>query len=393
MKSRYLLLIPLLLLILTACGAKAGNSAEAVPTVALSSGTQTAKSALPSGSGVTASGNVVAAEEAQMAFTVGGNVAKVYVAVGDKVKEGDLLVELDNTTIQLDVAQAERNLREMTSPSAIATASQAVANARKTLEDAEDKAESLFYPRASDTLIDNTQAEIDLAKKAVARAADSYRTVERLPDGDTKKATILLALTNAQIRLNNLVVKYNWYAGTATATDAAVTQANLDAAKASFQEAQWYLSALKGEQLPPEAVGIKLAQFQSARDAVTAAQQRLEATRLAAPISGTVVTMNLTVGEYAAPAQIQVVISDVDHLKVETTDLSERDVPKVTVGQPVTVVVDALNESITGKVTLISSVSTTLGGDVVYQTTIELDTPFPEGLRAGMSVEVQFQTK
>jgi hypothetical protein len=49
-----------------------------------------------------------------------------------------------------------------------------------------------------------------------------------------------------------------------------------------------------------------------------------------------------------------------------------------------------LNENVTGKVLLISPVSNTLGGDVVYKTTIELDQPFPAGLRAGMSAEVQF---
>jgi multidrug resistance efflux pump len=392
MKYRYLFLVPLLLLVLTACGSKAGSTPTALPTVALANGSGTPKpqSALSSSGGVAASGNIVAAQEAQMAFTVGGTATKVNVVVGDKVKMGDLLVELDNTTIQLDVAQAERNLREMTSPSAIASASQAVANSRKALEDIQKKAESLFYPRASDTLIDNTQATIDLAKKSVSMAADAYRKVARLPDGDTRKATALLALTNAQLNLNNLVLKYNWYAGTPTQTDAAVTQANLDAAKATYQEAQWYLSTLKGEQLPAEAMSASLAQLQSARDAVTAAHKRLDDTRLIAPISGTVVRIDLTVGEYAVPAQPQVVISDVEHLKVETTDLSERDVPKVSIGQPVTVVVDALNQNIAGKVSLISPVSSILGGDVVYKTTIELDTPFPDGLRAGMSVEVQF---
>jgi hypothetical protein len=41
---------------------------------------------------------------------------------------------------------------------------------------------------------------------------------------------------------------------------------------------------------------------------------------------------------------------------------------------------------------LISPISTTLGGDVVYKTTIDLD-EIPEGLRAGMSVDVAFEGK
>jgi hypothetical protein len=37
----------------------------------------------------------------------------------------------------------------------------------------------------------------------------------------------------------------------------------------------------------------------------------------------------------------------------------------------------------------IAPLADTLGGDVVYKITIDLDAP-PAGLRAGMSVEVQF---
>jgi macrolide-specific efflux system membrane fusion protein len=78
-------------------------------------------------------------------------------------------------------------------------------------------------------------------------------------------------------------------------------------------------------------------------------------------------------------------------LQVETTDLSERDVPQVQIGQTVNVYVQALNENIAGHVVIISPISETLGGDVVYKTTIDLDA-IPDGLRSGMSVDVQFQT-
>ncbi len=71
--------------------------------------------------------------------------------------------------------------------------------------------------------------------------------------------------------------------------------------------------------------------------------------------------------------------------------MSERDVPKIEVGQPALVVVEALNQEITGRVSLIAPLADILGGDVVYKTTIVLDTQ-PPGLRAGMSVEVQFDT-
>ncbi len=96
-------------------------------------------------------------------------------------------------------------------------------------------------------------------------------------------------------------------------------------------------------------------------------------------------------GDYISPGQILLVISDVSHVHVETTDLSERDVPMVKLGQAVTVSIKALNQDVTGKVTAISPLADSLGGDVVYKVTIRMD-KLPADLRAGMSVDVQFNT-
>jgi HlyD family secretion protein len=238
-------------------------------------------------------------------------------------------------------------------------------------------------------LIDNTQGSIDLAKQQLARAKDAYKAVSDLPDGDNRKAAALVAMTNAQLRLDQLISNYNWYSGTPTDIDAAIARANLDAANAALQEAKWYVSALKEETIPENATGSKLAQLQQARDDLAASRERYDATRLVAPISGTAVTVNGIAGEVASPAVVLIVLSDVSKLQVETTDLSERDVPNVKVGQNVTVTIKAHGQNITGKVVSISPVSTTLGGDVVYKTTIDLDST-PDDLRAGMSVDVSF---
>jgi multidrug resistance efflux pump len=325
-----------------------------------------------------------------MAFSVAGRIKVVNVAAGDQVKAGQVLAELDNATAQMQVNQAERNLKELTSQASIAAAERAVADAQQALEDAQDDFDSLFFPRASDTLIDNTQGEIDLARRALARAKDAYRPLADLPDGDSRKATALVAMTNAQLRLDQLIANYNWYAGTPSDIDAAKTRANLDAAKAALQENQWYLAALKGEQVPAAATGSKLAQLQQTRDDLAAAKERLDATRLVSPIAGTVVTVNGIAGEMASPGAVFVIVSNVEKLQVETTDLSERDVPNVQVGQTVMVTIKALGQNVTGHVVLISPIADTLGGDVVYKTTIDLD-EIPDGLRAGMSVDVQFE--
>jgi HlyD family secretion protein len=117
----------------------------------------------------------------------------------------------------------------------------------------------------------------------------------------------------------------------------------------------------------------------------------LEDLELRAPFSGTVTELYIHEGEWVTPGQPLVLLSDLQHIRVETTDLSERDVPKVEVGQLVTVLIKALNEEATGHVSEIAPLAETLGGDVVYKTTIALDA-LPAGLRAGMSVEVQIAT-
>jgi len=107
-----------------------------------------------------------------------------------------------------------------------------------------------------------------------------------------------------------------------------------------------------------------------------------------APFAGTVTQVNFQSGEWVIPGQAIVALADLEHPRIETTDLSEKDVPQVEVGQPVTILIEALNQEVMGRVSEIAPLADTLGGDVVYKTTIDL-IRFP-WLAVGMSVEVQF---
>jgi multidrug resistance efflux pump len=341
-------------------------------------------------SGVTASGIIVPASNASLALTLGGSVKSVPIVEGDNVQAGQTLLELDDAAIQLEIAAAERTLREMTSQAAIAAAEQAVAAAEKAAEDAQKKVNTLNRGRADEKDIDYYESQLTLAKQALDRAESAWQNVTELSTADPSRARAETDLYNAQRAYNAALANLNWAKGKPSDNDFATAEANLAAANAAYQEAQWYLATLKGEPVPEDATGKQLAMLQQAKDYLTAAQNRLANSRLLAPFSGTVVATHVVPGEYILPGQALVELSDVTHLQVETTDLSERDVPDVTIGQTVTVFVDALSQEISGRVISISPQAETLGGDVVYRTVIALDNPPPE-LRAGMSVDVLFE--
>ncbi|CAG1016938.1 Macrolide export protein MacA [Anaerolineales bacterium] len=125
---------------------------------------------------------------------------------------------------------------------------------------------------------------------------------------------------------------------------------------------------------------------------VEIAKAQLAQATLTAPISGTIASVDISPAEFVNPGQVVIVMGDLSHFQIETTDLSEKDVPGIKVGQTANVFIEALGQDFSGKVTDIARISETVGGDVVFKVTIELDSQ-PEGLRWGMSADVSVQAQ
>ena len=159
-------------------------------------------------------------------------------------------------------------------------------------------------------------------------------------------------------------------------------------AQAQVDQAQAQLEALKAGPRARQS-SVAKSQIVSAQAQVRAIEVQLRKATLTAPFAGTVSRVDVHRGEGVVPGQAVLALADLTRLRIETTDLSERDIPKITVGQPARVVIKALNQEVSGRVSAIAPLADTRGGDVVYKTTLELDTS-PAGLRAGMSVQVQF---
>ena len=388
MKSKVFLPV-LLTLTLVACGSGAKTPA-AIPTVILGNEAATPMPNHSTG-GVTASGVVVADQKAEMAFSLAGNVKLVNVVVGDQVQAGQLLVQLDDITQQIQLEQVSLVLQELTSPEAIANAKLAVTTAQTDVINAQYALNNQQYWK-NNALIQDQYSNVVIAKEKLDNAQAAYDNAHvGAYINNAGEAALYQALYNAQQAYNLAEYYYSLYSQKPTQRQLDAAQATLDLAKATLTNAQNYLTALTGGDIPEDATGSSLETLRKAKLAIQTAQNNLDATRLVAPFPGEVASVKASIGDYVSPGQVILVISDVKHLHIETTDLSERDVPSVALGQTVTVSIKALNQDVAGKVIAISPLADSLGGDVVYKVSITLD-ELPSSLRDGMSVDVRFNT-
>lgn len=129
------------------------------------------------------------------------------------------------------------------------------------------------------------------------------------------------------------------------------------------------------------------AKVQQAQVTLELTQIDLAEGMLTAPSGGIVTSLSVIPGEFVPADQAVLTLATLDDFQIETTDLSERDIPGLAVGTPVDIIVAALNESFTGRVTGISPRADTVGGDVVFKVTIAFDKQ-PDNLLWGMTAEV-----
>jgi len=378
-------LILLLALSLTGCSAFGNATPQALPTVDLDQGNPAPQSSpRPVGSGVTASGVVVPAQEAQLAFSLGGKVEMLDVAVGESVKAGQELARLEGqesleaavSVAEFELLQAQQALEDLKTEAETTRvqAMQDIVTYERALRDAQYILDNFTIPTNQASL--DAVTALDLMKQRLDEARLAFEPYKNKASGDPIRKARKETLDQAQADYNAAVRRLQ-------------LEYNLAVAKAKLATAQHDYEILKSGP-DPEKLRLAEARRGNAQNQLAAAQAALDHLTLTAPFDGTVSEVNYENGEWVVAGQPVLVLADLDNLVVETTDLSERDVPQVEVGQPVTIYIEALGQSVTGRVSNISPLADILGGDVVYKITIDPDT-LPPGLRAGMSVEVQFE--
>ena len=375
-------------------------------------------------------------QKAVLSFPTTGRIQTVAGSVGEQVAAGAVVMVLEHAAAQAAVAQAQATLFQTQAQLAELTAGprpQEIAMAQAELETRQAQLAQLTEP---------TRAEDVSAARAAVAAAQA--TLQQLSNGprEADRIAALATLSNAKAALQRAQSAYNkvsWandigarpesqqlqeatnnYEAAQARYDALFAGPDADlaaAARAQVQQAQADLERLLK---PGSASAIAAAEAQvrgaqanldlltaAARDetvaataatvaAAEAALQQAEATladmTLRAPFTGTITGISVNMGEMVQPGQSVLTLADLSRLQVETTDLSERDVSRVAVGQAATVFIEALGAEFPGHVVRIAPQATLIGGDVVYPVTVALDTQ-PPGVRWGMSAEVEIQVE
>jgi RND family efflux transporter MFP subunit len=274
---------------------------------------------------VTAPGNLVNVNEADVQVPTTGRISTVKVRVGDRVHAGQILAELDDVT----TTQAQLDLLE----------------AQDELEKLQKRRTSLDYPRATDDFIKDLRKQVKAAKQTVSELNDAAKKAE----DSMVKSQLLASLTTAKENLKQLESKLSWYTSKPTENDIVAADSELALAQAKYDAAKAVMASLE----------------------------------IKAPFDGIVFAVSAEAGQTYQAETPLFTIGDPKALEV-MANVTEEDYPLISIGQNVEVFFDARSDvTVQGKVERI--IPKRIEGDrPLYDIYISLD-EVPDGLADGMT--------
>lgn len=397
---------------------------------------------------VSATGEVVPEQHAYLSVKTGGVVEAVLVEEGDTVEAGQVLVRLEGTeqlqaavaAAKFELANAEYALDQLYEDNDLiaAQALEAKEGYEKDLDEllAFDIQQAEILKAISDATkdvdtyernyrsqqntanqydIDAAKATLILAEDALDKAIDDFEDYEKKTETNLTRAYYLQKKAEAEKDYENAVTRLNNLQGTGRQVDIDAEEGKLIMAQARLAQAEREWERIKDGPKPgdiavlealiadaakdyeiynsgpdPKDVALAEARIENAIAQLTAAESALADLELAAPFSGTIGELNINDSEFVSPGQPVLLLADLGHLRVETTDLGEIDVTQVAVGDAVIVTFDALPDAvINGTITSIAPKATE-GSGVNYTVVVELD-EVPAALRWGMTAFVDVE--
>lgn len=355
-------------------------------------------------------GQVIPSTQMSVGFDESGTLAELLVNVGDKVEAGQVLARLqtDQSEDEIALALAEAELNVLTAQQSLddilanssldaaqalldveeaqqsledlqnndlrsAQALQAVAEAEVSVKNAERIYNSVRLPADQNTIA-TAYAELVLAEKRLKEQQDKFDDYVNKPDDDLGKANQQLKLSAAQQAYDQALRYYNAATGTGSDLDIESASADLAAAQAHLAETQKEWERIKDGPTPgelalaeaklaiaqatyaklkdgpdPVSVALAKAELTNAQAKLAVAQGDQAVLDLVAPIDGTILSIDASVGETVGTGAV-ITLADLSRPMLDVY-LDETDIDKVGVGFEADVVFDSLpDDTFTGKV-------------------------------------------
>ena len=397
----------------------------------------------------TGAGAVVPATEIALGFAGSGILEEVLVRAGDSVLAGDVLAHLDDTDAQQALANAELQLMQATmqtdataTETGVSYSDIAVEQAQLNLDTAQANLDDLLnwepdedeISQAEATLeaaqagydaavgneaasssnitvnrinLDQAQRSLENAQEAYDTAFDSARDWElndpRRADAlERERESTAEALLRAQESLTVARANYNAAASSSNNSNSTSAQNNILSAELALAAAlsgptESEITAANTAQRQAE-LNLQQALLGRESDALSLAQSQLNLeaaqsavadTTLVAPMDGTIMTVNGSVGENASAGFIT--MADLEQPLIEIY-LDETDLDKVGMEFDVDVIFDALpNDVFSGHIIQIDPMLRNLNGVTTVRALVLLDEESfakPQNLPVGLNATV-----
>ena len=335
---------------------------------------------------VDSSGSITPESKVILSFGTSGTISKVNVKVGDHVKQGDVLAELDASNLQLQLAeqqqsflsqQAAYSLTVQPDPAAVKSAQLAFDNAAQAYSLAQQKftATGTAQVLASCDNLNNAKQAYDDAVTAYNNYLSNWRVVV---DGSYQTSAQKAQLDRAKAAYDQMLANCN------IAKSSATDNSSVTSAWAQLQQAKINLENL----VSPSDSTLALAkdQLAQARLSLQQAQRQLDNAKLVAPMAGVITQFDAIVGAPSSAATMA--MADDSQLNVGVL-VDETQIGQVKVGQSAQVTFDGLpGLTITGTVGHIDPAGTVSQGVVNYLVNVDLN-PTTTTLRMDMSANVR----
>lgn len=342
---------------------------------------------------IRADGYLVPIRHGKLSFNNNGIIDEILVEEGQQVEEGAVIARLREnekmalsvTQAKLEVMNAEKALKDLHKdlPLIVAQAKFDLTQAQKELEEAEKKRRAMDYPKATQEKLDEAYDDYEIADKNVKAIEDYYG-----PDRSKEIQDLYKRAVDERTRLYGI---YNWLRTAYTADEKAEQDAIVELNRLKIEKLREKIE-IYSQGPDPEDVIIAEARLENAKAQLAAAEAAYEDLLLRAPFSGTIVNLDVVEGEYVTVGQPIALLADFSRWHINTEDLTELSVTRITEGAEAIVSFDALPDvTFIGKVIQIKNFGVNKQGDITYTAVIEIENSDPR-LRWNMTSPIVIKT-